>query len=331
MLWVEPLPEFNQPQGCMDESASRLSAYLALGPAFKVLTRRLRNLNPDPTHHVSASTMAPALSGCVSSDCAAVWHRLWDGSCKFRFDLQTLVRLNIYLFVPAFIFVKVTGAARSADRSQDHSLYLEFHCLHRGHQPLLRRDLERRSSHPHRIAAFDHVLQLREFWSASHGTGSLSGLGPLVQVFVLMTMNVSTFTLGLFMAHSSVASSDGEGSAWRKALGSVLRQPAVYAIALAWCLKGLGVPIQEMTFIWRPLAYLADALVAVALVTSGCNFPNRCAWHERASDAFDRDSSAWGSLCGSGSDLAVRFWPDRRHFDPWNRCPCRGEHQPLGL
>ena len=57
-----------------------LSAYLAFGQAFKVLTRRLRNLNPDPTHHVSASTMALALSGCVPSDCAAVWHRLVDGS-----------------------------------------------------------------------------------------------------------------------------------------------------------------------------------------------------------------------------------------------------------
>ncbi|HAQ99900.1 MAG TPA: hypothetical protein DCR61_11155, partial [Verrucomicrobiales bacterium] len=34
----------------------------------------------------------------------------WALDRKFKFDLQTLVRLNIYLFVPAFIFVKVTEA-----------------------------------------------------------------------------------------------------------------------------------------------------------------------------------------------------------------------------
>ena len=91
-------------------------------------------------------------------------------------------------------------------------------------------------------------------------------VGPLIQVFVLMTMNVSTFTLGLFIAHSSIEEGAGH---WRKSLGPVLRQPAIYAITLAWILKGLEVPVQEAVFLWRPLEYLAEGLVGFALITLG--------------------------------------------------------------
>ena len=193
----------------------------------------------------------------------------WWMDRKFRFDLQTLVRLNIYLFVPAFIFVKVTQAQLDLQTGLKIILFTLSSIACMGVISRFSAAISK-DDPPTRTA-----LQLSTMFYNCGNFGvplmalAFPGLGPLVQVFVLMTMNVSTFTLGLFMAHSSVASSDGEGSAWRKALGSVLRQPAVYAIALAWCLKGLGVPIQEMTFIWRPLAYLADALVAVALVTLG--------------------------------------------------------------
>jgi predicted permease len=55
-------------------------------------------------------------------------------------------------------------------------------------------------------------------------------------------MNVSTFTLGLFIAHSSIAEGAGH---WRKSLGPVLRQPAIYAITLAWILKDWKFPFNR--------------------------------------------------------------------------------------
>ncbi len=193
----------------------------------------------------------------------------WWMDRKFAFDLKTLVRLNIYLFVPAFIFVKVTQA--QLDPATGLRIIAFTLCSIACMGVMSRWSASLAGDNPPTRTA----LQLSTMFYNCGNFGvplmalAFPGLGPLVQVFVLMTMNISTFTLGLFMAHTSAADASQGIAPWRQALASVLRQPAVYAIALAWSLKGLGVPIQEMTFIWRPLAYLADGLVAVALVTLG--------------------------------------------------------------
>jgi predicted permease len=87
-----------------------------------------------------------------------------------------------------------------------------------------------------------------------------------VQVYVLVTMNVSTFTVGLFLANA-----DARGG-WRshlKALNATLRQPAIYAVTSAAICKGLHLPVQEITWLWEPLHMLAEALIGFALVTLG--------------------------------------------------------------
>ncbi len=193
----------------------------------------------------------------------------WWMDRKFSFDLKTLVRLNIYLFVPAFIFVKVTQA--QLDPATGLRIIAFTLCSIACMGVMSRWSASLAGDKPPTSTA----LQLSTMFYNCGNFGvplmalAFPGVGPLVQVFVLMTMNISTFTLGLFMAHTSAADASQGSAPWRQALASVLRQPAVYAIALAWSLKGLDVPIQEMTFIWRPLAYLADGLVAVALVTLG--------------------------------------------------------------
>ena len=49
----------------------------------------------------------------------------------------------------------------------------------------------------------------------------------------------------------------------------MLRQPSIYAILLALLMRSWGNPLQEVLFIWKPMTYLADALVAFALITLG--------------------------------------------------------------
>lgn len=190
----------------------------------------------------------------------------WALDRKFKFDLQTLVRLNIYLFVPAFIFVKVTEAQLDGRTGFKIVLFTLTSIACMGFVSSMtarwfRNDLPTRKA-----------LQLSTMFynCGNYGiplmTLAFPTVGPLVQVFVLMTMNVSTFTLGLFIAHSSIAEGAGH---WRKSLGPVLRQPAIYAITLAWIFKGLEVPVQEAVFLWRPLEYLAEGLVGFALITLG--------------------------------------------------------------
>ncbi len=190
----------------------------------------------------------------------------WMLDRKFHFDLRTLVRLNIYLFVPAFIFVKVTEAqldARTGIR------IILFTLASIGCMGLISSATARwfRDDLPTRKA-----LQLSTMFynSGNYGIPLMSlafpGIGPLVQVFVLMTMNISTFTIGLFIAHASVRQGAGH---WRQSLGPVLRQPAIYAITLAWVLKGLDISVEQVVFLWRPLQYLAQGLVGFALLTLG--------------------------------------------------------------
>jgi len=190
----------------------------------------------------------------------------WALDRKFKFDLQTLVRLNIYLFVPAFIFVKVTEAQLDARTGLKIILFTLTSIACMGVISCLtarwfRDDLPTRKA-----------LQLSTMFynCGNYGIPLMSlafpVVGPLVQVFVLMTMNVSTFTLGLFIAHSSISESAGH---WRKSLGPVFRQPAIYAITMAWIFKGLDLPVQKVVFLWRPLEYLAEGLVGFALITLG--------------------------------------------------------------
>ncbi|MCB1087571.1 MAG: AEC family transporter, partial [Verrucomicrobiae bacterium] len=97
--------------------------------------------------------------------------------------------------------------------------------------------------------------------------------GPVVQVFVLATMNVSMFTLGITLAglqaHHREANEGGAASSrWRRLL-PILRQPSLYAILSAIIVRRLDLPVENVVFLWKPLGYLADTLVGFALITLG--------------------------------------------------------------
>jgi predicted permease len=151
----------------------------------------------------------------------------WALDRKFKFDMPTMVRLNIYLFVPAFIFVKVTEAHLDARTGIKIILFTLVSigcmgCISSATARWFRDDLPTRKA-----------LQLST-----------------------MFYNCGNYGIPLMSLAFPVE-------------GPVFRQPAVYAIALAWIFKGLDVPVQNAVFLWRPLEYLAEGLVGVALITLG--------------------------------------------------------------
>ena len=203
----------------------------------------------------------------------------WGLDRKFRLDLDTLIKLNLYLFVPAFIFVRLSESSLGGwegARIVGFTLCVIFGMA------LLSILVSRIRG----VTRGERVgLQLATMFYNSGNWGiplmalAFPATGPVVQVFVLMTMNVSTFSIGLFLASSQM---DGEedkssgdkgsgsraGFGWRKFL-PMLRQPSLYAIALALVMKQFGNPLAEVEFVWKPLGYLANALVAFALLTLG--------------------------------------------------------------
>jgi len=186
----------------------------------------------------------------------------WLLDRRARLDLTTLVKLNIYLFVPAFMFVHVVDShlgGREAAR------IMGFTSAIIASMGVLSALIGRwKKYEPGQTRA----LQLATMFYNSGNYGiplmalAFPGTGPVLQVFIVLTQNISTFTVGLFLASST------HHTGWRAAL-PMLRQISLWAILAAFLVRLFDIPVQEARWLWVPLQYISDGLVAFALVTLG--------------------------------------------------------------
>jgi predicted permease len=186
----------------------------------------------------------------------------WLIDRRSRLDLSSLVKLNIYLFVPAFIFVHVvdsnlSGGAAARIMGFTASIIASMFLL----SALVGRLMKYEPGHT-------RALQLATMFYNSGNYGiplmalAYPGVGPLLQVFIVLTQNISTFTVGLALAAST------HRSGWRLAL-PMLRQVSLWAVLSAVIVRLFHLPVQEVRWLWVPLQYISDALVAFALITLG--------------------------------------------------------------
>lgn len=189
----------------------------------------------------------------------------WVIDRKFHLHLESLVKLNIYLMVPAFIFTRVIDTELGNDEALKivaftacviASMFVLSVILSR----LLNLD-------PARTQAMK--LATMFYNSGNYGLPLIAlafgRQGAAVQVYVLATMNVATFTVGLFLAHGR---HDRPGQ-HRHVLASVLRQPTLYALAAGALCRAFHLPVQSVTWFWQPLHLLQGCLIPFALVTLG--------------------------------------------------------------
>ncbi len=191
----------------------------------------------------------------------------WGMDRKFDLQLDTLVKLNIYLFVPSFIFVRVSSSQLPQAMGGKVVIFtlciLAVMFLMSSLVSALRRETAQQRM----------GLQLSTMFYNSGNWGiplmalAFPETGPVIQVFVLMTMNISTFSIGIFLA-SAQGDQVVQKNRWKRFL-PMLRQPSIYAIVIALLMRSMGNPLEEVTFIWKPLTYLASSLVAFALITLG--------------------------------------------------------------
>jgi len=190
----------------------------------------------------------------------------WSLDRAFRFDITTLVRLNLYIFVPAFIFVSLVNSELDGDTTLGVVLFTTiaiaiafFLCW--GIGAAFR--LEKR-----RTIALQVVTM---FYNCGNYGIPLMALaypqtGPPLQAIVIVTMNVAQFTVGIALtSRSSAQPGDGFFKHWLP----VLRQASLWAIVAAILVRQFEIPVQEWTTIWIPLEYMAQAIIALALVTLG--------------------------------------------------------------
>jgi predicted permease len=193
---------------------------------------------------------------------------------KFKIDLGTLSKLNIYCFLPAFVFEKVSTSTLNWDKMAG----IMAICLAQvatlavvvwGVGWLLR-------VRQQTLAAI--AMAVMFYNSGNYGLPladlAYPGRGAAVQTFVMLTQNVLTWTVGVMIAAWA-----GTGDV-SKGLIKLLRMPVFPTLAAAligrWYCDGDGMRLPIV--VRAPAAYLSNGMVAIALVTLGAQLASNPRW-----------------------------------------------------
>jgi len=184
---------------------------------------------------------------------------------RFDLDVNTLTKLNFYVFVPGLIFTAIVKARIDWSSMLTVAVFqvvliLVLLIINGGIGKLLRL--------PQGLAS---AFLMATIFCNSGNFGI-----PLVrlafpenpetavsyQAIQVMVQNFLTFTLGLLIVgHGRARIADS--------LKATLRLPFVYVIAAALLVKRFDVPVMQWPILWEPLSHAAGGLVAVALLTLG--------------------------------------------------------------
>lgn len=181
---------------------------------------------------------------------------------KFQLDLGTLAKLNIYFLVPGFIFVRLY------ETTIDGQLFLyvfgffvllvvtlfivaviiaKWLKITDGKRTTFTNSAMFFNSGNYGVPVNDLVFRSDPYAMS-------------IQVLVLTLQNIFLFSYGIFTLR---AARDGK---WKAALG-YFRMPVLYAMLAGVMLNIWQVPIPDP--IWTSASYIADSMVALALVTLG--------------------------------------------------------------
>ncbi len=189
----------------------------------------------------------------------------WLLDRKFHLHLESLVKLNIYLMVPAFIFTHVLDTELAGSEAMKIiGFTLGMIGLMWAGSAVAARIFKMPGRQRQSLS-----LATMFYNCGNYGlplvTLAFGHKAAAVQIYVLATVNIATYTVGLFLAQ---AHGDSPGS-HRVALAKVLRQPTIYAMLAAVVCNLFHYQVKEIIWLWQPLDLLQSSLIGFALVTLG--------------------------------------------------------------
>jgi malate permease and related proteins len=179
-----------------------------------------------------------------------------------KMDIRTFTRLNVYIFIPAVLFVKIY--------SSDVSLtffgtLLGFILCIEIIMFLIGETVSRVFRYPRSIKkAFCNSLLF--FNSGNYGLPLVdlafrnNPIASASQVFIMLIQNITTNTFGVFQASSG-------NSTYHKALKNILQMPSLYVLAVAVIVKATGCEVPDPILV--PMQYVSNGFIAIALLTLG--------------------------------------------------------------
>lgn len=181
---------------------------------------------------------------------------------KFPIDIRTLTKINIYVYVPALIFVKIT----ETEISREVIGAIGFAALLMTIMNFVVMGVSYIRKSPRTLAS---AMKNSVLFYNSGNLGLplimlLFNQAPeavSVQVMVLLVQNLSTYTFGLYNANRGKMTI-------RESLRQVLRMPSVYALVTAFLFKLLHVDLSK-AFFWPSAVFINSGLISIALLTLG--------------------------------------------------------------
>ncbi|HEX8912289.1 MAG TPA: hypothetical protein VF796_08005, partial [Humisphaera sp.] len=198
---------------------------------------------------------------------------------RFKIDVGSLSKLNIYLFVPAFFFDHVVNSALGLGQALGVIIATVTQVAVLG---LLVWGIGRVVGAGHRTIAA--VAMSVMFYNAGNYGLALSELayppgsagdrnGPAAQAFVVFCQNLLNFSVGLFIAGSA------GGVSAKQNVKAFLRMPTLYTISVALVARYFRTEGHEVPkLITVTVGYLSKGLVPVALVTLGAQLAMKPRW-----------------------------------------------------
>ena len=192
---------------------------------------------------------------------------------KFKLDMNTLTKINFYLFVPAFSFVNIYTVDISVDLINVIILTIVLLGINfifgAGLSKLLKLSKKTAKAFENSMMFYNSgnigISLMTLVFSNSpfvvNGATPYLQIALSVQIMTLLVQNLTTNTLGFI-------NSGGEGMTLKSGLLRVLKMPTMYAIICAVLFKFMPFDF-TVTPAWPVLAYLRNGLVSVALVTLG--------------------------------------------------------------
>ncbi|WP_377889973.1 AEC family transporter [Alkalihalobacillus sp. R86527] len=180
----------------------------------------------------------------------------------FQLDLYTLAKVNIYFIVPGFIFLKLYETTFSLTLFLSVLLFFSFFVVLLYVISLIVSRLFRYSKSVR--ASFTNSIL---FYNSGNYGVPVNDLvfkhdpfAMSIQVIILTFQNILTFSWGIFALKTV------DGNKLNAVLG-YFKMPVLYAMVFGIGLNMMNVDVPE--FVLIPADYIADSMVAIALVTLG--------------------------------------------------------------
>ena len=186
---------------------------------------------------------------------------------RLKLDLTPISRIQIYLFVPVFLFIRVFDSTLSWAQMGKvaGAVLLVKLCVG---LPLFI-VLKARRVPPAMMAAM--ILSSALFNAGNFGIPVIDrAFGPegqSVMALVVMVANLSIWGVGAILTTTLT------GGSLQKGILAYLKLPMVYFLIVALVLKAIRVHLPE--FVSHPLHQIADAIVPLAMLTLGMQLANR--------------------------------------------------------